>query len=253
MLPARTKQRHELKFELPPHEALLLSKRLGMLFPRDEHAGPDGRYTVRSLYFDTPFDDALREKHEGFTARAKWRMRAYGTEPLATDGAERVIRLEKKVKRNGAGSKHAAWLTPREAQSLAMPNRCAPQEHEGRHERGTSPAPTREADKHPVLEEFKAAQRVLGLRPCVVVAYEREAFIFEPGNVRVTLDTRMRSCRHPESFFDSGRLLVPYAPGAVVLEVKYDAYLPDIVRDAIQVPGAVRVAHSKYAFARRFE
>ena len=80
MLPTRTKQRHELKFELPPHEALLLAKRLGMLFPRDEHAGPDGRYTVRSLYFDTPFDDALREKHEGFTSRAKWRMRAYGTE-----------------------------------------------------------------------------------------------------------------------------------------------------------------------------
>ena len=108
MPPARTKQRHELKFELPPHEALLLAKRLGMLFPRDEHAGPDGRYTVRSLYFDTPFDDALREKHEGFTARAKWRMRAYGAEPLATDGAERVIRLEKKVKRNGVGSKHAS-------------------------------------------------------------------------------------------------------------------------------------------------
>ena len=95
MLPVRTKQRHELKFELPPHDALLLANRLGMLFPRDEHAGPDGRYTVRSLYFDTPFDDALREKHEGFTSRAKWRMRAYGTEPIAMDGAERVIRLEK--------------------------------------------------------------------------------------------------------------------------------------------------------------
>lgn len=51
----------------------------------------------------------------------------------------------------------------------------------------------------------------------------------------------------------TSRLLVPYAPGAVVLEVKYDAYLPDIVRDAIQVPGAVRVAHSKYALARRLE
>ena len=104
-----------------------------------------------------------------------------------------------------------------------------------------------------MLEEFKAAQRVLGLRPCVVVAYEREAFTFEPGNVRITLDARMRSCRHPESFFDPSRLLAPYAPGAVVLEMKYDAYLPDIVRDAIQVPDAVRVAHSKYALARRFE
>lgn len=253
MLPARTKQRHELKFELPPHEALLLAKRLGMLFPRDEHAGPDGRYTVRSLYFDTPFDDALREKHEGFTSRAKWRMRAYGTEPLATDGAERVIRLEKKVKRNGAGSKHASWLTPREARSLAIPSQGTPREQKGQHEHRLSPAPDREASNDPVLEEFKAGQRVLGLRPCVVVTYEREAFTFEPGNVRITLDARMRSCKHPESFFDPSRLLAPYAPGAVVLEVKYDAYLPDIVRDAIQVPGAVRVAHSKYALARRFE
>ncbi len=201
MLPARTKQRHELKFELPPHEALLLAKRLGMLFPRDEHAGPDGRYTVRSLYFDTPFDDALREKHEGFTARAKWRMRAYGTEPLATDGAERVIRLEKKVKRNST-ARSTLTAHPREARSLAIASQGTPREQKGRHEHSLSPAPDREASNDPVLEEFEAAQRVLGLRPCVVVAYEREAFTFEPGNVRITLDARMRSCRHPESFFD---------------------------------------------------
>lgn len=252
---ARIAARQELKFELSPHEALLLAQRLGMLFPRDGHAGPDGRYTVRSLYFDTPFDDGLRDKHEGFTSRAKWRMRAYGTSPLATNDAVHVVRLEKKVKRNGAGSKHAAWLTPREAHDLVIASHGGLQGRESGNggDSAASPTPPEGDSENPVLEEFKLARRILGLRPCVVVAYEREAYAFAPGNVRITLDSRMRSSKHPESFFDPGQLLIPYAPGTVVLEVKYDAYLPDIVRDAICAPGAVRVAHSKYALARRFE
>mgnify|MGYP002561584509 CR=1 FL=1 len=87
----------------------------------------------------------------------------------------------------------------------------------------------------------------------VVVAYEREAFTFAPGNVRITIDAHLRSSPHPASFFEPGRLLSPYAPGTVIVEVKYDAFIPDIVRDAVCVPGAVRVAHSKYALARRYE
>lgn len=105
----------------------------------------------------------------------------------------------------------------------------------------------------PVLAEFRRAGLGCGLVPCVVVAYEREAFTFAPGNVRITIDAHLRSSPHPASFFEPGRLLSPYAPGTVIVEVKYDAFIPDIVRDAVRVPGAVRVAHSKYALARRWE
>ena len=46
--------RHEVKHQLSPQEDLVLTSRLGKLFPRDGHAGPDGSYRVTSLYFDTP-------------------------------------------------------------------------------------------------------------------------------------------------------------------------------------------------------
>ena len=238
--------RRELKYEIPAHEAPVLARRLGMLFPRDGHAGRDGRYTVRSLYFDTPFDDALREKHEGFTARAKWRLRAYGSAPIPPGGSERSVRLEKKVKRDGLVTKHAAWVSPAEARALAgMRAEPAEAAHRG--------VQTEADGEDPVLTEFRRAGLGCGLAPCVVVAYEREAFTFAPGNVRITIDAHLRSSPHPASFFEPGRLLSPYAPGTVIVEVKYDAFIPDIVRDAVCVPGAVRVAHSKYALARRYE
>ena len=57
--------RHEVKHQISPQEDLVLTSRLQKLFPRDGHAGPDGSYRVTSLYFDTPYDTALREKLDG--------------------------------------------------------------------------------------------------------------------------------------------------------------------------------------------
>ena len=54
--------RHELKHQISPQEDLVLAGRLRRLFPHDAHAGADGSYRVTSLYFDTPYDAALREK-----------------------------------------------------------------------------------------------------------------------------------------------------------------------------------------------
>ena len=48
-------------------------------------------------------------------------------------------------------------------------------------------------------------------------------------------------------------LLLPVTEGETILEVKYDAFLPDIVRMAVQVPGRQAQACSKYALCRRFD
>lgn len=73
--------RHEVKHQLSPQEDLVLASRLRKLFPRDGHAGPDGSYRVTSLYFDTPYDTALREKLDGVDRREKFRLRYYGERP----------------------------------------------------------------------------------------------------------------------------------------------------------------------------
>ena len=69
----------------------------------DPHA-KGGVYTIRSLYFDTPSDRALREKLDGVSRREKFRIRYY-------NGDSSVIHLEKKIKFGGLGNKQSAELS----------------------------------------------------------------------------------------------------------------------------------------------
>ena len=103
--------RHEVKHQISPQEDLVLTSRLKKLFPRDGHAGPDGSYRVTSLYFDTPYDTALREKLDGVDRREKFRLRYYGEIPA-------FLKLEKKFKVNGLCGKRSARLTAEEGGRL---------------------------------------------------------------------------------------------------------------------------------------
>ena len=92
--------RHEVKHQISPQEDLVLASRLGKLFPRDGHAGPDGSYRVTSLYFDTPYDTALREKLDGVDRREKFPPRGHGGRPG-------FFQLVKKIKGERPGGKRS--------------------------------------------------------------------------------------------------------------------------------------------------
>ena len=207
--PAAAAMRHERKHRIRREEDRVLAERLGKLFSHDKHAGPDGTYRVTSLYFDTPYDSALREKINGVNRREKFRIRYYGKNTS-------FIRLEKKIK-------------DRELCGFLL-------------ESG-----------NPLLTEFYSKIVGRGLRPRTVVSYEREAFFYEPGNVRITLDRDIRTGLGSTDFLRADMLLLPVTEGETILEVKYDAFLPDIVRMAVQVPGRQAQACSKYALCRRFD
>jgi hypothetical protein len=85
------------------------------------------------------------------------------------------------------------------------------------------------------------------------VEYRREPFVYRPGNVRVTIDSDVRTGVGSLAFLDPAMPLVPI-PGEQrgVLEVKWDAFLPDIIRDAVQLNGRRPAAFSKYAAARMY-
>ena len=52
--------RHEVKHEISNHDMLILRQRLRAVMKPDSHA-VNGRYEIRSLYFDNLDDKALRE------------------------------------------------------------------------------------------------------------------------------------------------------------------------------------------------
>jgi hypothetical protein len=85
--------RHELKFEIPYGEYVAMQKRLRLIMKPDPHVGEDGRYRIRSIYFDNNGDKALREKINGIAKREKFRIRYYNDDFS-------FITLEKKIKVN---------------------------------------------------------------------------------------------------------------------------------------------------------
>ena len=113
-IPATTTEprlRHEEKHQVNLREALVLSRRLEKLFPRDPHAGPEGSYQVVSLYYDDPYDTALRQKLDGMNRREKFRLRYYGKEPA-------FFKLEKKYKVKGLCGKGSCRLSREEGERL---------------------------------------------------------------------------------------------------------------------------------------
>ena len=228
-IPATTTEprlRHEEKHQVNLREALVLSRRLEKLFPRDPHAGPEGSYQVVSLYYDDPYDTALRQKLDGVNRREKFRLRYYGKEPA-------FFKLEKKYKVKGLCGKGLCRLSREEGERLLRGDFAFLLEKE-----------------EPLAREFYAKLR-RGLAPKTVVRYTREAFLYAPGNVRVTLDGDIRAGA-PERFLIPQKLL-PALGGLAVVEVKYDAFLPESVKLAVQVPNRQGTACSKYALCRRYD
>ena len=217
--------RHEWKIEISAADLLALRSRLRILMEPDAHA-VDGRYQIRSLYFDSPTDRALREKLDGVDRREKFRIRYY-------NGDTGLLKLEKKSKRGGLCGKEAVPITAGLAQQIAG---------------GTVP-PIRQ-DAPPLLQEFCYKMKTEGLRPRVVVDYTREPFIYRPGDVRVTFDYGLRTGLRCTDLLDPALVTVPAGDAPILMEVKWGAFLPDVIRDAVQLTGRRAAAFSKYAQCR---
>lgn len=219
--------RSERKFLIRYADYLALKSRLRVLLQLDRNSGESGEYRIRSLYFDTPGDRALREKLAGVSRREKFRLRYYG------DNID-LIRLEKKAKENGLGVKITCPLTAEECELLIT----------GR----TDELDTRDRG---VLTELVSKMKSQGLRPRTVVDYTREAYVYGPGNVRITFDRDIRSGVSAVDFLDREIPTVPVLdPGTLVLEVKFDAYLPTAVADLLQMDTGGEMAVSKYGLCR---
>lgn len=221
--------RHEFKHQISPGEDLVLSQRLRKLFPHDKYAGPGGSYRITSLYFDTPYDSAYKEKLDGVDNREKFRLRYYGTDTS-------FIRLEKKFKRKGLCGKRSVSLIQDQAEKIL---------------RGDYEFLLKSAD--PLLIELYSKIRGKGLRPKTIVCYDREAFVYAPGNVRITLDRNLYTGLGSIDFLNTELKGIKAMDASRVLEVKYDEFLPELVRMAVQVPGRQAGACSKYALCRRFD
>jgi hypothetical protein len=214
-----TKFRHERKYHLTEADAMLVRQRVSYVLAPDKNAG--GPYRVSSVYFDDAHNTSLHQKRNGVFLRDKWRLRFY-------NNSLKLIHLERKHKRGELARKEHAPVTEEQYMELCGADfRCAARQ------------------KDPVWKAFYARHLLGRMRPVVTVDYDREAFSYVPGNVRLTFDTNLRA-----AIPGSGYSAAVDTGGLMILELKYDSFLPAVVAGLLSGIQFTQLAISKYVMAR---
>lgn len=203
-------------------DLLLLGSRLKTVMSQDIHQVGDC-YEIRSLYFDDAWDRCMDENEAGVDQREKYRIRIY-------DPRSDVIHLEIKEKNRGLTKKRACDLSRQECLAIM-----------------DGSLPLRMDDRAP-LNSLQLQMRCSGMKPKVIIAYERTAFVHDAGNVRITFDRNIMASRCCDEFLeDRVTGMTPVLPaGMHVLEVKYDEFLPDVIAQQLELGKLWKTAFSKY-------
>ncbi len=217
--------RHELKYYINSADYAQLCARLRTVAKLDKNADVDGKYTIQSLYFDNYTDKAVIEKLSGLSRREKFRLRYYNTDTS-------FIKLEKKSKVNRLCYKESATITKEQCIALL----------EGNYD-------VLKVPEMPLLMELYTKIHYQNLRPRSIVNYNREAYVYHAGNARITFDSQIKTSNNVMGFLNPELAAIP-AANSIILEVKYDGFLPDIIRDIVQIGWRNQTEFSKYVVAR---
>lgn len=221
--------RSELKFGITYVDYQLLKMKLRHIMKLDPHAGQNGRYLIRSCYFDNFSNKVMNEKKEGFLNRDKYRVRIYNK-------SDAVIHLERKSKRNNQTFKSKCSLSKNEFERMRL-----------------NDFDWMIDDERALIRDLYKDIRLYQLKPTTVVDYEREAYLYEHGNVRITFDCKVQtSLRNTDMFNKQLPMVDILEPNEVILEVKYDEYLPSVIKMLLQGIHTRHEAYSKYQLSRMY-
>ena len=202
----QTQLRHEVKFEIDKLEYQVLRRKLSVILKPDPNMQPEGRYNVRSLYFDDCQNSALNQKEAGIFQRKKYRIRIY-------NHCDSYIKFERKTKIGQYMRKENIRITRNEADRLIAGDYDFLAETESE-----------------LLRDFYAETRCSLMRPVNIVEYEREAYIHPVGKVRVTFDTGLRTALGCSDLFnEKACVMTAQAQQGIILEVKYNEVLPQFI------------------------
>lgn len=223
------KGRRELKHAITRLDCHLLRNNLQHFMTLDPHAKKDGQYLIRSVYFDNFDNKILNQKKEGLYHRDKFRVRLY-------DHDASFINLEKKSKRDNLCYKEKCRITAEEYERIRIGDTAWMEE-----------------DDRPLMRELYVHMNLFQLKPVCVVDYIREVYIYEQGNVRVTFDSSVKTSYKDTNILNPDLLMVETLdPNMVILEIKYDEYLPDVIKYLLQVKDCRKTSFSKYQYSRMY-
>jgi hypothetical protein len=211
--------RHEIKYLITPYMKQILTRRVSAVLNKDVNS--NGIYQVTSVYFDDQYNTAYHDKQGGVFAREKFRVRYYNQD-------QTNLKLECKIKRGDLSRKEAAILLPCHFRDMLDKNYSFTGDL-----------------TDPVWLKFNKLQKTRLMRPVAVVNFEREAYTYQAGNVRITFDSCLSVSNRLEQW-SAGCTLMP----EIILEVKFDGFLPSVVSGLFAGITLNRLPISKYCIAR---
>ena len=218
--------RVEDKYACSMNELFLLQSRIDTILQADSNQYSADGYSIISVYFDDLYDTHLQDTIDGNSQREKYRIRIY-------NNSFNTIKLEVKFKQYNRILKKSKSISQSDMRALLS---------------GTP------IDCDNSLEDpatlFNIAMKERGLQPKVIVAYERKAYIFPSGNVRITFDRNIRSSNSIDNFGNPNLAYdVPDERNAI-LEVKYDEFLPGFIAQLLELGNMQQISYSKYRICR---
>lgn len=222
------KYRHELKYQCSELQMEIIKSRLGSFMRLDPHS-INGQYQIRSMYFDNYGNRCFYENENGTDPREKFRIRIYNS-------SNSRIALECKRKERGKTYKTACLITGEQYADILSGKRI-----------------TDYGDKPELLRKFIVLKNTQLFKPAVIVEYDRIPYIYDLGNVRITLDRNIRSSNDYPDFFKANIPTRPVLPrGQHLLEVKYDELLPDFIKDVLELGDLQQTTFSKYYLCKKY-
>lgn len=206
----------------------MLRQHLSAILKYDSYAGENGKYEIHSMYFDDYKDICARENVSGESKRFKYRIRYYN------DNFDRLY-LEKKEKINSYCYKKKCAISMEEYKSIMD---------------GKALDVFWNVDS-PLIKEFCINIITKRFVPRVIINYEREAFVEDISDIRITLDYNISASDEFDRFLNGDYFKIPVLEKRKhVLEVKFNDLLPSYVRAVLQANILQQQSFSKYYLGR---
>jgi len=223
----RKNGRKELKYYIRPTEYLLLRERLKRIIKRDGHNLTNKGYKIKSLYFDTLTNKCYYEKQAGIEQRKKIRLRIYSLN-------DQKVKFELKKKINEIIIKETATITKKDAEKVQEGNfECLLQY------------------KNNVLNKIYKILKTELLKPVIIIEYLRDAYVCSMNHTRITFDKVISANKINLNLF------TPIVTNQeitknnlIIMEIKYNGFLPKFIKDSIKIQRFTKTSISKYALGR---
>lgn len=211
--------RKEIKYKLSLIEAFWLENILDKVLKIDKNSNLYGEYNVKTIYFENYLRETTIDKNRNINNLSKYRIRMYENNPNS-------IFLERKTNCSGIIKKDSEKVTRDFVEDVMNGNLY------------------NILDKNSTLKTSLYLQMILKqYRPFILIEYMRKAYVEEKSNIRITLDRNIESTLNYNSFFESKSN--EYISSFIILEIKYDKYIPDFVKDLLKVLDKNQISNSK--------